>query len=162
MTKKSYFRILSGFQGYALVRRAFATGIRIEHKKNQKKMKKVEKTSNVASNVAIDSGHVRVGFVIERATFVDCPRPCCWPRFWPRSSQCGHVLATLRPRSTWPEHGPQHGRALWSRCNVANELTFPVMFRPRSWPRSGHVRGHSRPCSWPRSNMISEVFLGVF
>ena len=127
-------RIVSGFQECALVRRAFATGIRIEHQKNQKKIKFFEKTLNVASNVASDSGHVRVGFVIERATFVDCPRPCCWPRFWPRSSQCGHVLATLRPRSTWPEHGPQHGRALWPRYNVAREFTF------RSC--SGHVRGH--------------------
>ena len=134
LTKKSYFRILSGFQGYALVRRAFATGIRIEHQKIQKKMKKVEKTSNVA----IDSGHVRVGFVIERPRSLPAPRPCCWPRFWPRSSQCGHLLATLRPRSTWPEHGPQHGRALWSRYNVANEVifsaTFVATFRTRSWP----------------------------
>ena len=128
-----------------------------KRKKNEKNEKN-EIIMNVASNVAIDSGHVRVGFVIERATFVDCPRPCCWPRFWPRSSQCGYLLATLRPRSTWPEHGPQHGRALWPHYNVAREFTFPVMFRPRSWPRSGHVRGHPRPRSWPRSNLIFEVF----
>ena len=52
------------------MRRAFATGIRIEHQKNQKKMKNVEKTLNVASNVASKrvkekTGAEFVGTVVE-------------------------------------------------------------------------------------------------
>ena len=120
------------------MRRAFATGKRIEQLKNQKKMKKVEKTSNVARNVASVAGHVAGRVRREWATFVNCPRPCCWPRFWPRSSQCGHVMATFvatfRSCSTWPEHVPQHGRARWPRYNVTNEPVRRSCF--------GHVRGH--------------------
>ena len=129
-------------------------------------MEKVEKTSNVARNVARVAGHVPGHVRREWATFVNCPRPCCWPRFWPRSSQCGHVLATFvatfRSCSTWPEHGPQHGRARWPRYNVTNEPVRRSCF--------GHVRGHVpatfvatfRSRSWPRSNMIFEVFSRVF
>ena len=120
------------------MRRAFATGKRIEQLKNQKKMKKVEKTSNVARNVASVAGHVPGHVRREWATFVNCPRPCCWPRFWPRSSQCGHVLATFvatfRSCSTWPEHG--HNMAERS----GHVSTWPMNSLSRSC--SGHVRGH--------------------
>ena len=112
----------------------------------------------MARNVANVAGHVAGRVRREWATFVNCPRPCCWPRFWPRSSQCGHVLATFvatfRSCSTWPEHG--HNMA-----EHAGHVT--------TWPMS-HFVGHVsatfaatfRPRSWPRSNMIFEVFSRVF
>ena len=140
------------------MRRAFATGKRIEQLKNQKKVGKVGKTSNVARNVASVAGHVAGRVRREWATFVNCPRPCSWPRFWPRSSQCGHVLATFvatfRSCSMWPEHG--HNMA-----EHAGHVT--------TWPMS-HFVGHVsatfvatfRSRSWPRSNMIFEVFSRVF
>ena len=49
-----------------------------------KKNEKVEKTSNVAGNVAIISGHVAGHERGRWATFVNCPQQCCWSRFRPR------------------------------------------------------------------------------
>ena len=107
--------------------------------------------------------------------------PRCRPRTWSmghvrqpvRNNAAGHVsghvdrsvatfVVTLRPCSTWPEHGPQDDWVRWPRYNVANESFRRSCF--------GHVRGHVsatfvatfRSRSWPRSNMIFEVFSRVF
>ena len=111
----------------------------------------------MARNVAGVAGHVAGRVRREWATFVNCPRPCCWPRFWPRSSQCGHVLATFvatfRSCSTWPEHGhnmAEHAGHVttWPMRHFAGHVsaTFVATFRSRSWPRSGHVCGHVQTC----------------
>ena len=50
---------------------------------------------NVTTNVASVAGHIPGHIYCEWATFASCPRPCCWPRFWPRCFEGDHVLVTF-------------------------------------------------------------------
>ena len=131
---------------------AFATGSCIQTQKNGKKLK-IWNNNERGHKRGQEVGHVAGRVRREWVTFVNCPRPCCWPRFWPRSSQFGHVLATFvatfRSCSTWPEHGhnmAEHAGHVttWPMRHFAGHVsaTFVATFRSRSWPRSGHVRGH--------------------
>ena len=73
------------------MRRAFATGKRIEQLKNQKKMKKVEKTSNVARNVASVAGH-DVGRLTDLGAI-----------FHETHKKCFHGVSMVFPWSRAPE-----------------------------------------------------------
>ena len=106
------------------------------HWNTKKKTIKIEKwkKSNVTRNVASLSGHVAGHERGRWATFVNCPQQCCWSRFRPRWSQCGHVcshvVAMFNVAGTWPTR--------W--------LSSLATLQRGQWSIflscSGHVRGH--------------------